>query len=185
MRRSSSLASSSLASSSLVAGSLLAGLLGLGSLGLGSLAGCGAATGPASGAPVATPAAGTRHNAADVAFVEALIPHHRTGIALAAKVAGRPGTHVLAEAIISTQRDEVTRMTGWLTTWGVTPPPSSPAPPAPSGDPVRALAAHQTEAVALAQREQAQGSNPAALAFARQVIESRTAEAGQLRAAIS
>jgi uncharacterized protein (DUF305 family) len=145
------------------------------------LTACGTTTNPA---PYETPAVGAAHNAADVAFVEALIPHHREGIALAAKVASRPAGHVLAEAIISTQKDEVTRMSGWLTTWGVSSPPPPPA-VLPTGDPVRALAAHQQEAVTLAQREQAQGSNPAVLAFAKQVIESRTAEADQLRAAVS
>ncbi len=148
----------------------------------GGLAACGTtAAGPS---PAVPPAVGAAHNAADVSFVEALIPHHRIGIALASEAASRPAAHVLAEAIVSTQRDEVTRMSGWLTTWGVSPPPTSPA-VTPTGDPVRALAAHQQEAVTLAQREQAQGSNPTVLAFARQVIESRTAEAGQLRAAVS
>lgn len=151
---------------------------------LGALAACGIAADQPPPTPVATTAVDPAHNAADVAFVEALIPHHRTGIKLAEAAAKRPETRVLAEAIISTQQDEVTRMTGWLTTWGVTTPPSA-TPAAPGGDPVRALAAHQEEAVTLAQREQAQGSNAVVLAFAKQVIESRTAEATQLRSAIS
>jgi uncharacterized protein (DUF305 family) len=162
--------------------SFVAALACLGALAAGSLAACSIAAEPA--APVATLAVGPAHNAADVAFVEALIPHHRTGIKLAEAAAKRSSTHVLAEAIISTQQDEVTRMTAWLATWGVTTPPAS-APATPGGDPARALAAHQEEAVALAQREQAQGSNAVVLAFARQVIESRTAEADQLRSAIS
>ena len=146
----------------------------------GVLAGCGGHTGEDAGPPAMT----AGHNAGDVAFVEALIPHHEAGIKLAQAVAKRPETQVLAEAIISTQRDEVTRMTGWLAKWGVTAAlPSVPA--TPKGDPVKALAAHQEEAVTLAQREQAQGSNPTALAFAKQVIESRTAEASELRAAVS
>jgi uncharacterized protein (DUF305 family) len=169
--------------------SLVAALIALGApAGLGSLAACGGASepgGPDAAAPVVTLAAGPQHNAADVAFVEALIPHHRAGIALAEAVAQRPRTHVLAEAIISTEKDEVTRMTGWLTTWGVTAARGSATPATPGGDPVQALAAHQEQAVTLAQKEQAQGSNPTALAFAKQVIESRTAEADQLRATLS
>jgi uncharacterized protein (DUF305 family) len=144
-----------------------------------ALAACGTTTAPA---PIVTPTVGAAHNAADVTFVETLIPHHRTGIALASKVASHPATHVLAEAIISTQQDEVTRMSGWLATWGVSAQPAR-APVTPTGDPVQALATHQEEAIALAQREQAQGSNQTVLAFAQQVIESRTAEADQLRSA--
>jgi uncharacterized protein (DUF305 family) len=158
----------------------------------GGLAGCGAAADIPDTAPIS---AGPEHNAADVAFVVGLIPHHRAGIELAQEVAKQPDRQVLAEAIITTEQDEITRMTGWLATWGVTAVPPSTAPAstvpastvpasasAPAGDPVKALAAHQEEAIPLAQKEQAQGSNAAALAFAKQVIESRTAEASELRA---
>ena len=44
------------------------------------------------------------------------------------------------------------------------------------------LIAQQEKAVTLAQREQGQGSNRTALEFAKQVIESRTAEIAELRA---
>jgi uncharacterized protein (DUF305 family) len=127
-----------------------------------------------------TSSAGGRRVAADVEFVRALIPHHQQGIALAREVAKRPEARVLAEAVIVTQQDEVVRMTGWLKDWGESAPPSAKASPAP-GDAVRALIAHQEEAIKLAQREQANGANPTALAFARQVIESRAGEVDQLR----
>jgi uncharacterized protein (DUF305 family) len=141
-----------------------------------------AACDPAPSAPVTPTAAGPEHNAGDVAFVEALIPHHQAGIALARQVAKQPDHRVLAEAIISTEQDEITRMTGWLTTWGVSTAPA-PTEKALKGDPVKALAAHQAQAITLAQREQAQGSNRVALDYARQVIESRTAEVSQLGSA--
>lgn len=148
-------------------------------------AGCGTATPPPGG--TATPAVTTTtavsadHDAGDVAFAQGLITHHRQGIALAAATAARhPDARTMAEAIIVTQQDEVVRMTGWLTAWGAAAPPS--AAPAPvAGDPLRALIAHQQQAVTLAQQEQAKGANPAALAFARQVIESRTGQVTQLR----
>jgi uncharacterized protein (DUF305 family) len=166
-----------------------------------ALAGCGTATPQGSGtAPPATAAAGTEHDAADVAFVRALIPHHRDGIALASAAARLPQARVLAEAIIATQQDEIVRMRSWLAGWGVpaSPPPiastsraastsASPASRASADsaeDAVRALIAHQEEAVRLAQEEQAKGANRAALAFARQVIESRTAEATELTKAL-
>jgi uncharacterized protein (DUF305 family) len=127
-----------------------------------------------------TASAGSRRSAADVEFVRALLPHHQEGIALARAVAKQPEARVLAQAIIATQQDEVVRMTGWLKDWGETAPPS--ASPAPSnGDAIRALIAHQEEAIKLAQQEQANGTNPTALSFARQVIESRAGEVSQLR----
>ena len=144
------------------------------------LAGCSGSPSPVTSAGPAS----ARHTEADIAFVRALIPHHQQGITLASAVASalaaQPEGRTLASAIIATQQDEVVRMTGWLREWSAPAPPSaSPAPVA--GDPVRALIAHQEEAIKLAQEEQAGGTNPAALAFARQVIESRTEEIAQLR----
>jgi uncharacterized protein (DUF305 family) len=144
-------------------------------------AGCGTGAPPPTGSATTTPAVSADHDAGDVAFVRGLIAHHRQGIALAAATAAKyPAARTMAEAIIVTQQDEVVRMTGWLKTWGATAPPSAAPAPAP-GDPLRALIAHQEQAVTLAQQEQAQGANPAALAFAKQVIESRTGQVTQLR----
>jgi uncharacterized protein (DUF305 family) len=181
-----------------VAGCLLAGVLPLSSA-------CANST-PRPTPPTAltTAPVDLEHNSADVAFVQALIPHHREGIALATEVARPAEAHTLAEAIIVTQQDEVVRMATWLKAWHATSPPNSPGPTGlakatspsestkpsesiePSGeDALRALIAHQREAVALAQNEQAQGANPTALAFAKQIIESRTAEADQLSTYLS
>ncbi|GIF25326.1 uncharacterized protein (DUF305 family) [Actinoplanes tereljensis] len=146
-------------------------------------AGCGSTPAPTPASPAATAEVlgpGPRHNAADVAFVSALIPHHRAGIALAGSVATNPDARTLAEAIIVTQQDEVVRMTDWLRVWGANPPASTPPGSAPAA-PVRALIAHQEEAVRLAQQEQANGANPTALAYAEQIVESRTAQIEQLR----
>ena len=144
------------------------------------LGGCGSGA-PAPVASAAdTSGAGSRHGSADVAFVQALIPHHRQGIVLASAVARQPAARTLAEAIIVTQHDEVVRMSGWLREWSGTVPPSAAPSPA-AKDPIRALIAHQEEAIRLAQQEQANGVNPAALAFARQIIESRAEEIAQLR----
>jgi len=200
---------------------LLAGLLLLGGSALG---GCGSAAHAPAASAADTSGAGSRHASADVTFVEALIPHHQRGIALASAVAQLPAARTLAEAIIVTQQDEVVRMSGWLREWSASAPPSaasfpSPAAPPPSPaapppaaasraasspagsspagsspagsspagsspavkDPIRALIAHQQEAIKLAQQEQANGTNPAALAFAKQIVESRAEEIAQLR----
>ena len=166
----------------IVAGFLLAGALPV-------LSACvGAAPLPSPQAAGTTAAVSLEHNAADVAFVRALIPHHREGIALASAVVRPPEATTLAKAIIVTQQDEVVRLTAWLKAWSATKqsgPPTLSGPPTPSessGDgALRALIAHQEEAITLAQNEQAKGVNLTALAFAKQIIESRTAEADQLR----
>jgi uncharacterized protein (DUF305 family) len=143
-------------------------------------AGPAAATPGPAGLAAGTSGAGSRHTSVDVAFGQALIPHHRQGIALASSVARQPGARTLAEAIIVTQQDEVARLSGWLREWSATVPPSAAPSPA-AKDPVRALIAHQQEAIKLAQSEQAGGANPAALAFAKQIVESRAEEIAQLR----
>lgn len=122
------------------------------------------------------------HGPGDVAFVQELLPHHREGIALARAAARDPRTRVLAEAIIVTQQDEIVRMTGWLASWGVTAPPSAAPAPSPAGDALRALADHQDEAIGIAQREQSAGRDPDAVAFAHQIVESRSEQVVRLRA---
>ncbi|MEV4642224.1 DUF305 domain-containing protein [Actinoplanes sp. NPDC049548] len=141
--------------------------------------------------PTATAAVSPEFNDADLTFVRALIPHHRAGTELArigADHASRPELRTLAAAVVTTQQDEVTRLTGWLTVWG-RPAPSAPAePPAGAaalaktsgtafdGTFARLLTDHQREAVRLAEAETAGGRNREALAFARQVQASRTAQ---------
>ncbi len=56
----------------------------------------------------------------DVAFLEAMIPHHESAIAMA-RVAQTEATHQeirnLADAIISTQQAEIDEMNSWLLEW--------------------------------------------------------------------
>ncbi|MBM2621386.1 DUF305 domain-containing protein [Actinoplanes sp. LDG1-06] len=142
-------------------------------------------SGPAGAGTSAAPASpreggvSARHGDADTAFVRALIPHHQAGIGLASALAeATPQARTLASAVIATQQDEVVRMSGWLRAWGAGQPPSvnPSAPPSAGPDPVRAFIAHQEQAIKLAQQEQANGTNPEALAFARQIVESRTGQ---------
>jgi uncharacterized protein (DUF305 family) len=169
-----------------------AAVLLLGGSGLG---GCGAASGGDTPGPATTTAVSPRFNAADVAFVRALIPQQQQGVRIAeigVRRAARPETRMLASAIVATQRDEATRLEGWLITWNQ---PAAPAVPAdrhiaalgtmPAADFDDAflglLIARQDAAVKLARTEAGAGANPNALAFARQVDESRTAEIAQMR----
>ncbi|MFI7601603.1 DUF305 domain-containing protein [Actinoplanes sp. NPDC049681] len=141
--------------------------------------------------PPATAAVSPEFNDADVTFLRTLIPHHRAGTEIArigAERASRPELRTLAGAVVATQQDEVARLSGWLTAWGRTAPPAPAKPPqavttlaktsrtAFDAAFARLLAGHQREAVRLAEAETANGRNRDALAFARQVQASRTAQ---------
>lgn len=61
------------------------------------------------------------HNAADVAFAQAMIPHHRQAVELAAMVPSRttnPDVRMMATHISWDQRAEILTMTGLLAHWG-------------------------------------------------------------------
>ena len=165
------------------------------------LGGCGTAPerGTAPG-PTATAVGPGVFNAADAAFVRALLPHHRQGVEIAeigAARTTRADVKILAQAIVATQQDEVTRMQGWLGAWKQATAAPAPAAGAKKIAALRTasagfdekfldlLIAHQRQAVKLAQSEQAGGKNPAALAFARQIVQSRTAEIDQMLAFLS
>jgi uncharacterized protein (DUF305 family) len=158
------------------------------------LSACGTARDTGSPGPAASAAVSPEFNEADVAFTRALIPHLQQGVQIAelgAQRATRPEAKMLAGAIVATQKDEIGRLRGWLTTWKQ-PPPSA-------GPPIRQLAAlrtsppsafdrqfldlliaHQGAAVRLARIEIGAGRNRNALAYARQVDKSRTAQIAQL-----
>ena len=150
------------------------------------LGGCGSE--PPSPAPAST------FSQADVTFVQALLPQHRAGIALAgvgAERASRPELRTMAAAIVATQRDEVARMTEWLAAWKQAPVSAAAGPDLaelraakPAAFDQRFLSlliAQQQEAVRLAQAEEAGGSNVNARSFATQVRLSREAQIKQLR----
>jgi uncharacterized protein (DUF305 family) len=175
------------------------------------LGGCGTTPEPQPTGPAATAAVSPVFNDADLAFVRALIPQHRQGVEIArigAERASRPEMRVLASAIVTTQQDEVARLAGWLKAWQQPSVASSPAvvasPSAPGGTSAGAVAAlgkapaagfdkafldlmiaQQDAAVRLARTETGAGRNPNALAFARQVDASRTAEIQQMRATLA
>jgi uncharacterized protein (DUF305 family) len=148
--------------------------------------------------PVATAAVSGDFSPIDVQFAQQLVPHHREGIELArlgAVRVQRPELRTLAEAIVATQQDEVILLTGWLATWKQDPPG-----PAASSKELAALrktsgvaferrfvtllSTHQSEAIALARTESEGGRNRDALALAKQIQLSRTAEIEQLRTAL-
>ncbi|MFD8590052.1 DUF305 domain-containing protein [Streptomyces sp. NPDC059637] len=75
-------------------------------------------TGAAS-APATAPA--DKHNEADVAFSQGMIPHHRQAVEMAGLAASRASSaevKKLAEEIEKAQAPEIETMSGWLTAWG-------------------------------------------------------------------
>jgi len=88
---------------------------------------------PATSASAATsgPSAANQgpHNAQDVAFAQAMIPHHQQAVAMADLAASRAKSQqvkTLAAQIKQAQGPEITTMSGWLTAWGESVPQADP-----------------------------------------------------------
>jgi uncharacterized protein (DUF305 family) len=79
----------------------------------------------------ATPAG--EHNAADITFLQQMIPHHTEAVEMATLAEGRTTTASvvdLANRIKTAQGPEIEQMTNWLESWGQpTTPPASPSTP--------------------------------------------------------
>ncbi|MFG2000901.1 DUF305 domain-containing protein [Spirillospora sp. NPDC048911] len=144
-------------------------------------------------------------NSTDVMFLQMMVPHHGQGVRiarLARERAARPGVRTLAAAIETTQVSEIRSMAGWLRSWRR--PPTAPAGShsAHGGMPMTSeaaidrlsettgapfertflnlLIAHQDDALQLARREVAAGTNPEAKALADRVARSRQAQITQM-----
>ncbi|MFF3247348.1 DUF305 domain-containing protein [Streptomyces sp. NPDC002870] len=66
------------------------------------------------------PASQGQHNAADVAFAQGMIPHHRQAVEMADLAPSRAASaqvKKLAEDIKKAQGPEIKTMSGWLTSW--------------------------------------------------------------------
>ena len=144
-------------------------------------------------------------NAADVMFLQMMVPHHLQGIEivrLAPDRATDPEVRMLAAAIETTQLSEVDAMAGWLRDWGQPTDADADAHAAHGGMPstsaaeIAALAsaadfdrqflnlliAHQDDAIQMARAEAAHGQNPAAKALAGRIDASRSAQLQQMLA---
>lgn len=77
--------------------------------------------GQTSASPAVSASAAPRHNAADVAFAQGMIPHHRQALAmadLALSHASAAEVKNLAQDIKRAQDPEIRTMSGWLASWG-------------------------------------------------------------------
>ncbi|MFC9292601.1 DUF305 domain-containing protein [Streptomyces sp. NPDC057011] len=76
---------------------------------------------PASPSASASASQQGAHNAADVAFAQGMIPHHRQAVEMAALATTRAESaevKALADEIKKAQDPEIRTLSGWLTTWG-------------------------------------------------------------------
>ncbi|GAA3276822.1 DUF305 domain-containing protein [Dactylosporangium vinaceum] len=143
-------------------------------------------------------------NAADVMFAQMMIPHHRQAVQMAALAGTRAAdaeVKTLAGQIKAAQDPEIQTMTGWLSTWGRPAPAMSGmdmggmghAMPGMMSDADLAkleaatgkdfdkqfctmMIAHHQGAIAMAQDEIKQGSNPDAKALAQRIVTAQQAE---------
>ncbi|TYK51217.1 DUF305 domain-containing protein [Actinomadura decatromicini] len=147
------------------------------------------------------------HNEQDVMFAQMMIPHHRQAIEmadLAASRASSPEVGRLAAAIKKAQDPEITRLTGWLTSWGVAVPSSGMGSMHHGGMDgmmsakemkdleaakgrafdtafLEMMIKHHQGAVEMAKAEQASGRFPAAKRMAGDIVSSQSAEIEKMR----
>ncbi|QGV82175.1 DUF305 domain-containing protein [Streptomyces ficellus] len=145
------------------------------------------------------------HNAADVAFAQGMIPHHRQAVDMAGMAEDRASSKEvkdLAAAIKKAQAPEIRTLSGWLTTWGEPVPADEPAAGhaghgagtagmmtgqeldglrTSSGKAfdtafLKLMIKHHEGAVAMAKTERAEGSHRPAKAMAGDIVASQSAE---------
>ncbi|MEJ3746814.1 DUF305 domain-containing protein [Actinomycetes bacterium KLBMP 9797] len=174
------------------------------------LGGCTATAASDKAEETARPAAAAAHNAADVAFLQAMVAHHQQGIAVAdvaADRAVRAEVRLLAAAAAATQRDEVTIMEYWLRGWQESTVVDHashadhggrPAIGAAELDALRGAAGsdvdttfltlftgHQHQTVELTRLVTTGGANPETRDLARRAQESATAQAAEMLSLLS
>jgi uncharacterized protein (DUF305 family) len=175
---------------------LLAGCAG-GTPDHGSMPGMDMPSSSAAGAPTSGP-----HNAADVMFATMMIPHHAQAIQMSdillAKPDADPRVRSLARQIKAAQTPEITKMNGFLSSWGT--PTVAPTPMAMSGMGdgmmssadmdrleqaggatasklfLQQMVSHHTGAIGMAKTELSGGTNPAARSLAEQIISAQQKE---------
>ncbi|MFD5484844.1 DUF305 domain-containing protein [Streptomyces virginiae] len=169
-----------------------------------------AGTAPAT-ATAPAPSEADRHNEADVAFAQGMIPHHRQAILMSDMVAAHgasPDVRALAEKIKKAQAPEIEIMTGWLKAWGEKVPTGVGMDGMGHGDDsgmpgmmddqdmdrlgkargnafdtmfLTMMIDHHEGAIAMARTEKQQGAYGPAKALADDIITSQTAEIAQMR----
>lgn len=178
------------------------------------LAACGSSSGT-SGSPQSMPMSsspasgmGMAHNATDVTFAQAMIPHHRQAVEMAKLAATRASSadlKSLAARIEAAQAPEITMMTGWLGGWGASMPGDMAGmdgmPGLMSNADMKALTdatgpafdkmfltmmiEHHKGALTMAQTQLAGGADPASKALAQSIIDGQTKEITEMKALLA
>lgn len=152
------------------------------------------------------------HNAADVAFAQNMIPHHRQAVEMAAMVPSRstnPDVRVMATHISSDQQAEIRTMTGLLAAWGepagghgnhgdhramampgmvdVATLDQIRSMRGPAFDTlwITAMIEHHEGAITMAQTEIADGRSPEAVKLAKLIIDAQQREIAQMNNLVS
>lgn len=152
-------------------------------------------------APGSASAPDTAHNAADIAFAQSMIPHHRQAVEMADLAATRASSAevmTLAAEIKKAQDPEIKTLSGWLKGWGEQIPAegadhSGHAMAGMMGEDdmstlesasgaefdtafLKLMVKHHEGAVTMSKTEQSQGSNPAAKDLAGRIVTAQSAE---------
>ncbi|MFB7269109.1 DUF305 domain-containing protein [Streptomyces sp. NPDC056244] len=152
-------------------------------------------------APGSASAPDTAHNAADVAFAQSMIPHHRQAVEMADLAATRGSSAevmTLAAEIKKAQDPEIKTLSGWLKGWGEQIPAegadhSGHAMAGMMGEDdmstlesasgaefdtafLKLMVKHHEGAVTMSKTEQSQGANPAAKDLAGRIVTAQSAE---------
>jgi uncharacterized protein (DUF305 family) len=150
------------------------------------------------------------HNDQDIAFAQAMIPHHRQAVdmaTMAAKQATDPKVKDLASRIESAQEPEIQQLTGMLEQWGAPAGSSTPGMDhgGTSSEPgmmtdeemqqleqatstdfdrlwIQLMIKHHQGAVDMAKTELEKGNNTGATALAQKIIDAQEAEITEMRA---
>ncbi|HEU0086847.1 MAG TPA: DUF305 domain-containing protein [Pseudonocardiaceae bacterium] len=165
------------------------------------------------GQPAGTSIVQADHNQADVTFAQHMIPHHGQAIQMARMATARgqsPQVKDLARRIEAAQGPEIETLTGWLEQWGAPVPPATGAgqggmghcpggmmSPAQMGQLgpasgtgfdgmfLQMMIRHHEGAVTMARTEIDTGQHPAAIALAKQIIQTQQAEIREMQALLS
>ena len=173
-----------------------------------ALTACGASEGEGAPTPeAASSSAAATFNEADVTFATDMIPHHQQAVEMATLADERAGSDevkALAAEIADAQDPEIRTMSDWLTAWGRPVPQdmsgmdmSGSMPGMMSPEEMSGLAessgadfdtrfltmmvAHHEGAVDMARTQSADGSNPEAVALAREIEQAQAAEIETMR----
>ncbi|RLV48235.1 DUF305 domain-containing protein [Nocardioides mangrovicus] len=152
------------------------------------------------------------HDSADVEFATQMIPHHRQAVTMAKLVAGKgadPAVTKLAATIEAAQAPEITKMSGWLRSWGEKVPSTGSMSGMSHHDMPGMMSAadmtslrtltgaafdekwltmmieHHQGALTMARTEVKKGESKAAVALARSIIDSQSEQITQMKAALA